>query len=398
MAETWRVVLASGEVLGSCYAGVRAATRRVAIARTARCGTGPSRRSSPHSIPGVRLTRRWRAWWNSARRRGQGTRRAQLCAVQGAVWSAGAEACGGGGRDAIVGDHHGPDPARRGWPRRWAPGDCRVNIEARPAPCPWGVCCWHGEVPAMTRAACSPPRTAPARVAGSAPATATGAGITRPPVRAASPRTDDPPRAWLGSSRGRIASARTPWRGGAATARSSLLCRLSDAREGRVRRRRLPDGQAGRGGVPRCHPPALTAAAERRRNRPRGRDLPRTLAAWSARPSGVLAGVRPPSPVRRADRHAADSRWERRRRCRDGAAPPPTGPYPVCGLGACADGTMVQHAALARARHQPRARRGSVARVARRTRMRTLARGSAHGASGDEADGPRGARSSTRTR
>ena len=48
VAETWRVVLASGEVLGLLRRRVRAATRRAWRSRgTARCGTGPSRRSSP---------------------------------------------------------------------------------------------------------------------------------------------------------------------------------------------------------------------------------------------------------------------------------------------------------------------------------------------------------------
>ena len=75
--------------------------------------------------------------------------------------------------------------------------------------------------------------------------------------------------------------------------------------------------------------------APRRRSRPRGviTTLPRNRSsAWSARPSRRCSQVRRPRDMparRRSARSLGSSRWKRRRRCRDDAAPPHR-PAPEC--------------------------------------------------------------------
>lgn len=170
MAETWRVVLASGEVLGvATPRGTRGDATRVAIARNCALWHWPvAEILAPGELTRAELraqveayaaqlapmTRAVDALRAAAVAAGHpaadGDPDAQLCAVRAAAWSAGAEAM----RAVAVAmchrveDHHGPDPMRRGWPAQVGAGDCRVNIEKLPVPpCPWGVCCGTGEVP-----------------------------------------------------------------------------------------------------------------------------------------------------------------------------------------------------------------------------------------------------------
>ena len=126
MAETWRVVLASGEVLGvATPQGTRGDATRVAIARNCALWHWPV---AEILAPGELTRAELRA---QAFREGAEAMRAEAVAM-----------C------HRVEDHHGPDPMRRGWPAQVGAGDCRVNIEQLPVPpCPWGVCCGTGEVP-----------------------------------------------------------------------------------------------------------------------------------------------------------------------------------------------------------------------------------------------------------
>ena len=126
MAETWRVVLASGEVLGvATPQGTRGDATRVAIARNCALWHWPV---AEILAPGELTRAELRA---QAFREGAEAMRAAAVAM-----------C------HRVEDHHGPDPMRRGWPAQVGAGDCRVNIEKLPVPpCPWGVCCGTGEVP-----------------------------------------------------------------------------------------------------------------------------------------------------------------------------------------------------------------------------------------------------------
>ena len=126
MAETWRVVLASGEVLGvATPQGTRGDATRVAIARSCALWHWPV---AEILAPGELTRAELRA---QAFREGAEAMRAEAVAM-----------C------HRVEDHHGPDPMRRGWPAQVGAGDCRVNIEKLPVPpCPWGVCCGTGEVP-----------------------------------------------------------------------------------------------------------------------------------------------------------------------------------------------------------------------------------------------------------
>ena len=125
MAETWRVVLASGEVLGvATPQGTRGDATRVAIARNCALWHWPV---AEILAPGELTRAELRA---QAFREGAEAMRAEAVAM-----------C------HRVEDYHGPDPMRRGWPAQVGAGDCRVNIEKLPVPpCPWGVCCGTGEV------------------------------------------------------------------------------------------------------------------------------------------------------------------------------------------------------------------------------------------------------------
>ena len=155
MAETWRAVLASGEVremsVDPCVArGMLAPVDGFRGWRADRVGDGPrfaaveAMGDSAHeAIARLAAGNGWPAVEILAP--GELTR-AELRAQ---AWREGAEAM----RAVAVAmchrveDHHGPDPMRRGWPAQVGAGDCRVNIEKLPVPpCPWGVCCGTGEV------------------------------------------------------------------------------------------------------------------------------------------------------------------------------------------------------------------------------------------------------------
>ena len=210
---------------------------------------------------------------------------------------------------------------RRLSPDLWA-GDrrgCRLGqIHASPVPpCPC-VCAARGGVADDARTIATANRARARRRIIAAAAGAGGLDLRAP----TSPRATTA-RACLAGRFARGEGAhRRPWRRWSTTVRLFVprsTGSASDARaRGTTRRTRMVKARH-RGGVPRCHPSALTAASRRRRNRPRGRSTARTWFAWSAMGASRRDCVHARAKAlarRRIDRRRA-LRWGRRRRCRD---------------------------------------------------------------------------------